>query len=76
MVLVALLYPLLSAIFALGVQSPNDSGLCPSNKPINIKAPYDNIWKPLTEEETLGVQEWLYDQKGLNLTHFTEGGLR
>lgn len=76
MVLLALLHPLLSVIFALGAQSPSDSGLCPSNKPINIKAPHENIWKPLTEEETLGVQEWLYDQKELNLTHFAKAGLR
>ncbi|KAG9040344.1 hypothetical protein FS837_000767 [Tulasnella sp. UAMH 9824] len=75
MVLLALLNPLLSAIFALGAQSPNYSGLCPSNRPITIKAPHENIWKPLTEEETLRVQEWLYDQKELNLTDFTKASL-
>ncbi|KAG9022447.1 hypothetical protein FS837_006356, partial [Tulasnella sp. UAMH 9824] len=73
--LVPLLVPLLSTFFPLSVRAADVDGLCPSNTPVNIKAPHGNLWKPLTEAETLSVQEWLYDQKELNLTQFTKAGL-
>lgn len=76
MVLFAPLSLLLSIFVALTARAADGDGLCPSNTPVNIKAPHENLWKPLTEAETLSVQEWLYDQKELNLTQFTQAGLR
>jgi len=52
------------------------SGVCPSDKPVNIKAPHANIWAPLSERDTVDVEKWLYKQKGLNLTHFGKARLR
>lgn len=76
MVLLTPLYLLLSAALALGARAAGGSSSCPSDKPVNIKAPHENLWKPLTEQESLSVQEWLYDQKELNLTQFTKASMR
>lgn len=75
MVLLTPLYLLLSAALALGARAAGGSSSCPSDKPVNIKAPHENLWKPLTEQESLSVQEWLYDQKELNLTQFTKASM-
>ncbi|KIO19433.1 hypothetical protein M407DRAFT_30937 [Tulasnella calospora MUT 4182] len=75
MLLLTPFHLLLSTVFALGARAASGSDLCPSDTPINIKAPHENLWKPLTEQETLSVQEWLYDQKELNLTQFTTAGI-
>ncbi|KAG8906468.1 hypothetical protein FRC01_008003, partial [Tulasnella sp. 417] len=75
MVLLAPLHFLLSTFITLAARAAGGSDLCPPNTPVNIKAPHENLWKPLTEEETLSVQEWLYTRKDLNLTQFTKAGL-
>ncbi|KAG9019179.1 hypothetical protein FRB90_005515 [Tulasnella sp. 427] len=66
---------ILSTVLLLGPQAAAGVSSCPADNPLNIKAPHANVWKPLSEEETLGVQEWLYRQKELNLTQFAKAGL-
>ncbi len=39
-----------------------------------IKAPKPNPFAPLTDVETAGVVEWLFEQKDLNLTTSDEAG--
>lgn len=48
-------------------QDTNDIGCAPASA-INIQAPSVNIWNDLSEEETVDVTKWLFDQKDLNLT--------
>ncbi|KAG8892264.1 hypothetical protein FRB99_002842, partial [Tulasnella sp. 403] len=50
-------------------------GTCPADTPVNIKAPHPNIWAPLSQQETLDVEKWLYQQKDLNLTLFANATL-
>ncbi|KAG8928953.1 hypothetical protein FRC02_006181 [Tulasnella sp. 418] len=40
---------------------------CPAPYPVNIKAPRENLWKPLSQEETWSIEKWLFAQN-LNLT--------
>ncbi|KAG8952398.1 hypothetical protein FRC03_012161 [Tulasnella sp. 419] len=64
------LYLLLSSWIGLTIAG----GTCPASNPVNIKAPRENVWKPLSQEETSSVQKWLFKQD-LNLTTLDKAGL-
>lgn len=67
---------LLSAIVLPWLSTVGASDVCPSDKPVNIKAPHANLWAPLSEKDTKAVEKWLYAQKDLNLTSFDDAELR
>ncbi|KLU86645.1 hypothetical protein MAPG_05657 [Magnaporthiopsis poae ATCC 64411] len=53
---------------------PRQEGTCGSSPPASIKAPKRNLWGQLNEKEVGSVVDWLFQQRGLNLTHTEDAG--
>ncbi|KAF8600307.1 amine oxidase catalytic domain-containing protein [Ceratobasidium sp. AG-I] len=59
----------LVVLCALVSAQPETGGAkCPADGALRTKAPKTNIWASLTRSETKEVQDWMYRQKGFNLT--------
>ncbi|KAL8363430.1 hypothetical protein RB601_009280 [Gaeumannomyces tritici] len=53
---------------------PRQEGTCAPSPPASIKAPKRNLWAQLSEQEVGSVVDWLFRQRGLNLTRAEDAG--
>ncbi|KAL8392348.1 hypothetical protein RB595_002514 [Gaeumannomyces hyphopodioides] len=53
---------------------PRQEGACAPSPPASIKAPKRNLWAQLSEQEVGSVVDWLFRQRGLNLTRTEDAG--
>lgn len=66
-----------SLVSVLGViHFASAAATCPADGAVAITAPETNIWAPLSRSETKNVEDWMYTQKGFNLTRMENATMK